>query len=113
MVWNPARDRVVYIARNGELWSLDLQGKRLNVFAPVRSARLAAPVRLPPLPAPPPGSLPEGTALRYPQTRGGLQVSPPVWSPDGRYIAFSFFIGDNGPNIFVCQGGIFFQYLLC
>ncbi len=98
--WSLARDRLVYVSRAAELWTVDLQGKRTLVFSATRSARLSAPAKLPPLPTVP---QPETTTPRpNPPTptaapvRSGLQISSPVWSPDGRYVAFNFYAGESG-----------------
>ena len=96
LVWNNIRDRVAYIARNGELWLLDLQGKRSLIFSPGRAARPAPAVKLP---TPSIGTSPATNLTPRPTEapKTGLVVTAPVWSPDGRYLAFSYYAQENGP----------------
>ena len=93
IVWNTTRDQVVYIGHTGELWTVDLQGKRTLIFSPGKTAKLSAAVKLPPTPTVAnnqPGNTPK------PATKGQTVVDAPVWSADGRYIAFTYYATDTG-----------------
>lgn len=98
--WNNNRERMAYISTGGELWVVDLQGKRTQVFNPARQNRPGV-VPLPPLPTALPPPTPDGATPRPvspPRSaRPGLQISNPLWSPDGRYLTFGFFLGEAGP----------------
>ncbi len=97
--WNLLRDRLVYISRAGEMWALDLQGKRTLVFSPGRSAKVPTAVKLPPLPTAPIQTPENGTprpAATPTPTRSGPVVSGAVWSADGRYVAFNYYAAESG-----------------
>ncbi|HEX2910296.1 MAG TPA: hypothetical protein VH186_05765 [Chloroflexia bacterium] len=95
MSWNNSRDRLVYISRSGDLYTVDLQGKRTLIFSPGRTAKLAGSVKLPPPPTPP--SAGDGVATRAAASGSGLRLGETVWSMDGRYVAFTYYSGDSGP----------------
>jgi hypothetical protein len=89
LAWSPLRDKLVYISRNGELALVDLSGKRTVLFTPGRSAQLSPPVKLelPTTPGASPTPKPAAT---------GLRLEKPVWSMDGRYIAFTYYQAETG-----------------
>ena len=98
IVWNNVRDRAVYISRLGDLWLLDLQGKRTLIFSPAKAARPAPAAKLSPAvtvaaATPPPNATPKPTTAPRPP----LTVTGPVWSPDSRYLAFTYYAEENGP----------------
>lgn len=93
LAWSPARDKVVYVAKSGELVLVDLQGKRTVVFTPGKSATLAPPNRLE---TTNPTPIPSGKPATPAAGRPTLQVDELVWSVDGRYLAFSYFSNESG-----------------
>lgn len=88
--WNLSRDRLAYLSQAGELWLLDLQGKRNLVFSPGRTSRSPGAVKLPPV-------SPPANATPRPAPRAGLFLKDLKWSPDGRYLAFTYYAGEVGP----------------
>jgi Tol biopolymer transport system component len=99
LAWDLTNDKLVYVSRAGELWSVDLQGKRTLVFSPARSAKLGTSAKLPPLPTAlpvTPDAVTPRPATNSAPVKNGPQVSGLAWSPDGRYVAFNFYAGESG-----------------
>jgi dipeptidyl aminopeptidase/acylaminoacyl peptidase len=99
IVWTPSFDRLVYLARTGELWTVDTTGQRSLVFAPGKTAKLGNPANLPPLPTQPAGGNP-ATANKppiNPAIVAGKTITDLSWSPDGHFLTFTYYNGELGP----------------
>lgn len=99
IVWTPSFDRLVYLARTGELWTVDTTGQRSLVFAPGKTAKLGNPATLPPLPTQPAGGNP-ATANKppvNPAIQAGKTITDLSWSPDGHFLTFTYYNGELGP----------------
>ncbi|MBN9386925.1 MAG: PD40 domain-containing protein [Chloroflexi bacterium] len=99
MLWTSTFDRVVYQARTGELWTVDTTGERNLVFAPGKTAKLGSTANLPPLPTQTAGknaTNPNRTPVN-PAIQTGKTITDLSWSPDGHFLAFTYYNGDQGP----------------
>lgn len=97
--WTANFDRLVYLGRAGELWTVDLLGKRTLVFAPGKTARLGNSANLPLLPTQAAGgeaANPNRSPVN-PAVQPGKSLTDVSWSQDGRYLAFTYYSGEVGP----------------
>lgn len=97
--WTATSDRMVYLARSGELWMVDMQGRRSLVFAPGKTAKLGNSANLPPLPTQTAGgsSTNSNQTPVNPAIQPGKSLDGLIWSRDGRFLAFTYYSGEIGP----------------
>lgn len=95
--WTPTADKMVYISQTGELWLVDLEGRRSSIFTPGKTAQLGVPAQLPPLPTQPAGSSGTSKNPLNPAAQPGKTLTDVHWSLDGRFLAFTYYNGEAGP----------------